>query len=311
MVVIPNSHRRRASAIILVATLLTTTLSAFPLQPLIGRIRIPITSGQQRHNDIVQILHSSPDDQNNESSNNGEYNTSSSSRRNRRKPQRITDKNLYDILGANPAMSRTAIKQRYIALAKETHPDSNNYASSAATTTDNSSSSSSSVNRFNEIAQAWTILSDAKTRRAYDRELAANDFKEDIVKKAGEVAREYGPTARKFYDDFAIPLLRRTTATTLAGWSAVTDSSAEGGGGQQQQQESGGRSSSNGGGRNGNGKANSSYNLSGVTTLTDVVKEVSQMERSNVGVGDNALEDFGKAFQRVIEAGRNATRQID
>ena len=58
----------------------------------------------------------------------------------------------------------------------------------------------------------------------------------------------------------------------------------------------------------GNGELNGNT-LSGVT-LSEVVKEVSEMERTNAGAGD-ALEDFGKAFQRVFEAGRNATRQID
>ena len=139
----------------------------------------------------------------------------------RRKPSRITDdKNLYEILGASPSMSRSEIKRLYINLAKQTHPDSYNNNNN-----NNSNDATDQLNedRFNEVAQAWNILSDNKTRRAYDRELAANDFKEDIVKKASELANAYGPTAQRFYDDVAIPLLRRTTATTLASWSAVTE----------------------------------------------------------------------------------------
>jgi len=180
-------------------------------------------------------------------------------------------------------MSRAEIKRRYISLAKETHPDS----SPAARIDDD---------RFNEIARAWTVLSDPKTRRAHDRELAAADFKDDFVRRAEEVAREYGPSARKFYDDFAIPFLRRTTATTLAGWSAVAEVTSEA----ASEREKNGR---------GAGEADGSDDPA--ASLSEMVKEVSEMERANAGGGGDALEDFGKAFQRVFEAAGNATRQID
>ncbi|KAL9184212.1 hypothetical protein ACHAXT_002298 [Thalassiosira profunda] len=198
-------------------------------------------------------------------------------RRNRRKP-RLPSKNLYSILGADPTMSRQEIKRLYITLAKQTHPDSSNAAES---------------DRFNEIAQAWEVISDSRSRRAYDRELAAQDFKEDVAKRAGELANEYGPAAQKLFDDVAIPFLRRTTATTLAGWSAVTEATSDVASERIE----------------GESDANISYRRSGAT-LSEVKKEMSEMERSGTGAGD-ALEDFGKAFQRVIEAGRNATRRID
>ena len=124
--------------------------------------------------------------------------------------------------------------------------------------------------------------------------MAAQDFKDDVIKKAGEVAREYGPTARKFYEEFAIPMLRRTTATTLAGWSAVTEAASTEVASSERETR--------------NGELNNKDKLSGAT-LSEVVKEVSEMERVNAGA--DALQDFGRAFQRVIEAGKNATRQID
>jgi len=206
----------------------------------------------------------------------------SSSRK--RKLQRITDKNLYSILGASPTMNRADIKRCYITLAKQTHPDSSN--------------DDDNVNRFNEIAQAWEILSDDKARRSYDRELAANDFKEDISKKASEIANEYGPSALKFFDDFAIPLLRKTTATTVAGWNAVSEVTAEKSEREQRievQQK--------------NARSNAKYAMSGVT-LSEVVKEVSEIEGTEQSTGA-PLEDFGRVVQRVYEASVNATRLID
>lgn len=279
-----TSHRRWASALILAA--ITVTTSSFPLRP---NDRVA-TSPSRSHAAAVPLRSSPNVDNGSSNSNNIGVN---GSRRNRRK-QRLPDNNLYETLGANSAMSRSAIKQRYIALAKETHPDASNNSNGGLV---------DAADRFNEIAQAWTILSDEKTRRTYDRELAANDFKNDVVKKAGEVAREYGPTARKFYDDYAIPFLRRTTATTLAGWSAVTEVTSEVV--SERERENNGVETARDEELNGN---NDNNKLSGVT-LSEVVKEVSEMERTNVGAG--GLEDFGRAFQRVVEAGQNASRQID
>ncbi|KAL7536998.1 hypothetical protein ACHAWF_005629 [Thalassiosira exigua] len=179
----------------------------------------------------------------------------------RRKP-RLPSKNLYDILGADPSMSRTEIKRLYLSLARETHPDaapSNRGADGLAVPSDGGG-------RFNEVSQAWTILSDPRTRRAYDRDVAAEALKSDVVRRASEAAREYGPAARSLFEDVAIPFLRRTTTTAVAGWDAVTAEAGASG---------------------------------GAATPSEVAGEASE------------LEDFGRAFQRVIEAGRNATRRVD
>ena len=275
-------HRRRATAIVFAASMFGT-ICAFPtMRPPQQQQHHVSLDFRQHHNYIIRAipLYSSPDGNNQSSGSN-------SGRRSRRKKPSITDKNLYSILGATPTMSRTELKRMYVTLAKQTHPDSAIDAES------------STVDRFNEIAQAWTILSDPKTRRAYDRELAAEDFKDDIVKKAGEVAREYGPTARKIYEDFAIPLLKRTTATTVASWNAVTEVTSS----SEREKTSSGTiqpaESAAGGGAYGRNNSNANGKKLSGAKLSDVVKE------------PDALEDFGKAFQRVIEAGRNATRQID
>ncbi|KAK1747048.1 DnaJ domain-containing protein [Skeletonema marinoi] len=139
--------------------------------------------------------------------NEGSQSTTTSTKRRKKKP-RLPEKNLYDILGAKQSMSRQDIKRQYITLAKEYHPDS---------------AGPEYVDRFDEIARAWDVLSDSTARRAYDRELAAEKFKDDIVQRASTVANEYGPTARAFYEDFALPFLRRTATTTMAGWSVIAD----------------------------------------------------------------------------------------
>lgn len=221
----------------------------------------------------------------------GGSDSSGGSKRGKRRPPRITDKNLYEILGASPTMSRSEIKRLYISLAKEYHPDSAPSSIVGATAADGS-------DRFNDVAQAWSVLSDPKSRRAYDRELAAQGFKEDVVKRAGEVAREYGPTARKFYEEYAIPFLRRSAATTLAGWSAVA---SEVGASDQQQQQQRDRQGA---------PTNNGRDMMFGATSSDLVREASEAQRRRSG-GDSALEDFGRAFQRVIEAAGNATRQID
>ena len=128
-----------------------------------------------------------------------------SSKRRRKKP-RLPEKNLYDILGANQTMSRQEIKRQYITLAKEYHPDS---------------AGPEYAGRFDEIARAWDVLSDNAARRTYDRDLAAEKFIDDIVQRASEVAEEYGPAAHAFYEDCALPFLRRAATTTIAGWSVI------------------------------------------------------------------------------------------
>ena len=195
----------------------------------------------------------------------------SSSQKDNRKTKNEKGMNPYKILGANPNMSKIEIKKLYVNLAKETHPDS-------------AGTSPESVDRFNEVARAWSILSDPKSRRKYDREVAADAIKDEIVDYVSEAAKEYGPGARRFYDEFAIPLLRRTAATTLAGFRAVTEEVTA----------------------VGHDKVGGSETSSSLEKEKEAVKEKYMEAGKNTG-----LADFGRAFQKAIEAGQNATRQID
>lgn len=119
---------------------------------------------------------------------------------------------------------------------------------------------------------------------------------------ASEIAKEYGPVAKKLYEDWALPFLKRTTASTVAGWSAIGEVT-----GVENNASTTVEKTRTMGGRNG---LSNSYNNG--KSLSDVVKDQTVLEQRERNNGNRrALEDFGKAFQRVIEAGRNATRLID
>lgn len=124
--------------------------------------------------------------------------------------------NLYQILGARGNESRAELKQKYIALAKQYHPDA---ASTSTSAVPAPATAATTTTDFAEIAAAWRILADPKQRQRYDRTLKAEAFSQEVVEWASAFTKQAGPVLEKF----AIPLLRRTTATTLAGVQAVVD----------------------------------------------------------------------------------------
>eukprot|EP00956_Cyclotella_meneghiniana_P033450 scaffold96309_cov58-Cyclotella_meneghiniana.AAC.1 len=239
----------------------------------------------------------------NESSSSNSSSTKSSSSSSRSKL-----KDLYKILNAKPSMTRSQIKQCYLTLAKQCHPDSNTYNPSLSLS-------------FTEISAAYQTLSDDKLRKRYDRQVAAEEFKGDVVAYAAEVAREYGPMARKLYDEWALPLIKRTTAGTVAGLSVL----GSGNGSSTDDDDDATTitsSSSNDGSTvvmertRSMGSVNSSSNRSMGSTTSSLVDKKQQAivnngKKNNNNNRGSSLQDFGKAFVRVIEASRNATRQID
>jgi len=74
-------------------------------------------------------------------------------------PTTIDARTLYEILGARKSATKKELKLKYVSLAKQTHPD-------AVRATDR-------VHDFSQVAQAWSVLSDPKQRRSYDRGLQA------------------------------------------------------------------------------------------------------------------------------------------
>ena len=101
-------------------------------------------------------------------------------------------------------MTRSEIRRLYVGLARALHPD----ASPPDDGDDDGGGAGAVPARFDDVARAWEVHSDPRSRRAHDRELAAAEFKEGVLRSAGELAREYGPAVRGFYEDVAIPLLR-------------------------------------------------------------------------------------------------------
>jgi curved DNA-binding protein CbpA len=127
---------------------------------------------------------------------------------------------LYEILGAPSNSTRQELKQAYLALAKESHPDAmiqrNHYKASRNDT------SIDTPPDFTEIAAAWRILSDPKQRLRYDRSLQAEQFTLDVQEWASRVSQQAGPTLRQF-GQVALPFLKRTTAATLASIQAAAN----------------------------------------------------------------------------------------
>jgi curved DNA-binding protein CbpA len=120
---------------------------------------------------------------------------------------------LYEILGASRKETRMELKKRYIALARQSHPDALRQNGSPEANAD-----------FNEIATAWSILSDDLQRKRYDRSLRAEKISRDISSWAGNVTEQARPAADfsvELLEKIAFPFLRRTTATTLAGFQAA------------------------------------------------------------------------------------------
>lgn len=125
-----------------------------------------------------------------------------------KQPQRT----LYEILGADPSETRAEIKQRYVKLAKRSHPDTKGQSVS--------SSESDEELDFNEIAAAWRTISDPKQRLRYDRSLQAEQFSQDIQDWAGEFTRQAAPAAAML-GNIVTPFLRKTTAATVASVQAA------------------------------------------------------------------------------------------
>ncbi|KAJ3192909.1 hypothetical protein HK101_005777 [Irineochytrium annulatum] len=66
----------------------------------------------------------------------------------------------YELLGIQPTANDDQIRQAYIKESLRWHPDRN--------------TDPSATNKFQEVAQAYYVLSDVERRNAYDRDLRAN-----------------------------------------------------------------------------------------------------------------------------------------
>ena len=132
------------------------------------------------------------------------------------------EKTLYEILNSTPDATRADLKRNYIALVRQTHPDallSNNNNNSS-----NIDDSSNNENpEFQEIMQAWKILSNPFDRKRYDRKLRAAAFTSQVENAVDAFGRSAGPQFLSAFENVAIPFMRKSAATTRAGFKSIGD----------------------------------------------------------------------------------------
>lgn len=116
------------------------------------------------------------------------------------------EKTLYDVLGASQTATRAELKLKYVEMAKLSHPDARIGKTEFV----------DDVPDFGEIAAAWRVLGDTKSRKRYDRELQYKEWSAYASKYANEKLEEAVPAVAKIMDNVALPFIRRTAATTFA-----------------------------------------------------------------------------------------------
>jgi DnaJ domain len=134
-----------------------------------------------------------------------------------------TKPTLYDILGASTNATRMELKQKYVALAKMTHPDAQRMVHLKGPSQQHDATTTAGVvpllYDFNEIATAYKILSDTKQRRRYDRSIQAEIFTEQIAS-----AVQNHPITEltiKAIGTFAIPFFRTINKVATPSSSSI------------------------------------------------------------------------------------------
>eukprot|EP00547_Thalassionema_nitzschioides_P008902 CAMPEP_0194224754 /NCGR_PEP_ID=MMETSP0156-20130528/38079_1 /TAXON_ID=33649 /ORGANISM="Thalassionema nitzschioides, Strain L26-B" /LENGTH=468 /DNA_ID=CAMNT_0038956447 /DNA_START=169 /DNA_END=1575 /DNA_ORIENTATION=+ len=150
------------------------------------------------------------------------FDTSSFDKNGKSIPGPLEEENLYAILGLSMNATKSEMRRQYVALARITHPDA---------LIGNNSTKLGPATEFSQIARAYKILSDSKEKKRYDRSLAAKDFTKNIERAAAVASDAVGPQVKRVLDDFAMPFLKRTTATAVAGVSAAAENLSDGSGG--------------------------------------------------------------------------------
>ncbi len=128
-----------------------------------------------------------------------------------------SDKTLYEILNSNPEATRSEIKRNYIALVRQTHPDAQINKEDVDDDNDDNSP------EFQEIMIAWRTLSDPLQRKRYDRDLRAKEFTFKVERVVGNIGKKAGPQFLNAFENIAIPFLRRSAATTVAGFTSISE----------------------------------------------------------------------------------------
>lgn len=126
-----------------------------------------------------------------------------------------SDKTLYEILNSSPDATRSELKRNYIALVRQTHPDAQINKEGTASDDENP--------EFQEIMIAWRTLSSPLERKRYDRTLRAKEFSTKVENVVENFGRKAGPQFLNAFENIAIPFLRRSAATTVAGFTSISE----------------------------------------------------------------------------------------
>lgn len=153
-------------------------------------------SSNRRNGRFISSLHSSPP----QVENNNTQTTDS-------------EKTLYEILNSTPEATRSELKRNYISLVRKTHPD--------ALISKGEDVNDGDGLEYQDIVQAWKTLSNPFDRKRYDRKLRAAAFTAQVENAVGAIGRSAGPQFLEAFENVALPFLRRTTATTVAGFSSI------------------------------------------------------------------------------------------
>ena len=124
-------------------------------------------------------------------------------------------KTLYEVLNSKNDATRSEIKRNYINLVRQTHPDALISRGEPDFDDDNP--------EFQEIMQAWRTLSNPFERKRYDRQLRAAEFTARVENAVGAIGKTAGPQFLNAFENVAIPFLRRSAATTVAGFTSISE----------------------------------------------------------------------------------------
>jgi curved DNA-binding protein CbpA len=214
---------------------------------------------------------------------------------------------LYDVLGASPTDTRAEIKQKYVALVKQCHPDAlihekimeqqqPHLPGGGEHVDDDAECATESNLDFNEIATAYAILSNPKKRLRYNRSLQAASVTEHIAATfERQVTQPVATLAVAALENIALPFLARTTATT---WSAVSAATSV----WQKQSSKQQRVSS------------SLPKLSKSESSPDAAVAASPIAAANSrsdSATNNVVTDFTKTWETALQAAQSARHSLD
>jgi curved DNA-binding protein CbpA len=175
------------SSVLPSATALTTTKGSSILVPAVDTV----TRRSFQSRTILQIFSNDGGD----GDKNLFYASPSSDLKRSRAPKSKQDRTLYDIMGGKSTDSDLALKQRYLSLVKQLHPDSRR-------SDGNNNNEQEMDDELRAVNAAWEILSNPADRKKYDRELAATKFTDGVASFLGASL------------DMAIPFVQQTAKNT-------------------------------------------------------------------------------------------------